>query len=105
MQQKVADRIDRGIAVVDSPPKMEGQKRPENTDFHVVKGKCRKSGTGCITKINDHLWEERYSPKVHGKRIIRNVDASTEEECERKLAELMVEIKKKLPLLRAKKAC
>ena len=71
-----------------------------------MKGKYRKPGTGCITKINDHLWEGRYSPKVHGKRITRNIYASTEEECERKLAELIGEMKRELAPLRGRKtAC
>ena len=103
MRQKAADRIDRGIAGVEPPPKPEHQKRPKTTDFQAVKGKYRKPGTECITQINDHLWEGRYSPKVHGKRIARNVYASTEEECERKLAELIEEMKKELEPLRARK--
>ena len=106
MRQKAADRIDRGIAGVEPPPKPEQQKRPKATDFQAVKGKYRKPGTGCMTQINGHLWEGRYSPKVNGKRIARNVYASTEEECEQKLAELIQEMKKKLEPLRAKgKAC
>ena len=103
MQQKAADRIDRGIAGVEPPPKPEHQKRPKATDFQAVKGKYRKQGTGCITKINDHLWEGRYSPRVNGKRIARNVYASTEEECERRLAKLIVEMKRELEPLRARK--
>ena len=56
--------------------------------------------------IGGHLWEGWYSPKVNGKRIARNVYASTEVECERKLAELIVEMKKELESLCAKKkAC
>lgn len=106
MRQKAADRIDRGIAGVEPPPKPEQQKRPKATDFQAVKGKYRKPGTGCMTQINGHLWEGRYSPKVNGKRIARNVYASTEEECEQKLAELIQEMKKKLEPLRAKeKGC
>ena len=31
-------------------------------DFRPVLRKARKSGTGCITQINDHLFEGRYSP-------------------------------------------
>ena len=103
MQQKAADRIDRGIAGVEPPPKPERQQRPKATDFQAVKGKYRKQGTGCITKINDHLWEGRYSPRVNGKRIARNVYASTEEECERRLAKLIVEMKRELEPLRARK--
>ena len=26
------------------------------------KGQRRKPGTGCVSQINDHLWEGRYSP-------------------------------------------
>ena len=59
----------------------------------VEKGKIRKPGTGCVSKINDNLWEGRYSPKVNGKRMARNVYAHTEEECEEKLAELIKEMK------------
>ena len=103
MRQKAADRIDRGIAGVEPSPKPEQQKRPKTTNFQAVKGKYRKPGTGCITKLSDHLWEGRYSPKVNGKRIARNVYASTEEECERKLAQLIEEMKKELKPLRAKK--
>ena len=58
-----------------------------------VKGKYRKPGTGCISQINDHLWEGRYSPKVNGKRMSQNVYAKTEAECEMKLAELIREMK------------
>jgi hypothetical protein len=54
-----------------------------------VKGKYRKPGTGCISKINEHLWEGRYSPKVNGKKMVRNIYAHTEEECEEKLTELI----------------
>lgn len=71
--------------------------------FQAVKGKYRKPGTGCITQLGDHLWEGRYSPRVNGKRIARNVYASTEDECEQKLAELIKEMKTELESLRVKK--
>ena len=59
-----------------------------------------------MTQINDHLWEGRYSPKVDGKRIARNVYAPPEDECEQKLAELIKEMKKEREPLRAReKAC
>lgn len=101
MRQKAADRIDRGIAGVEPPAKAECKKKAAAIPFQAVKGKYRKPGTGCITQINDHLWEGRYSPKVNGKRIARNVYAATEEECERKLAEQIMEMKKELTLLRS----
>ena len=53
----------------------------------------RKPGTGCITKLNDHLWEGRFTPTVNGKRMSRNVYAHTEEECEEKLAQMIREMK------------
>ena len=46
-----------------------------------------------MSKINDNLWEGRYTPTVNGKRMARNVYAHTEEECEEKLAELIREMK------------
>ena len=49
----------------------------------------KKSGTGCVTMINDHLYEGRFTPRVNGKRISKNVYAKTREECEEKLAELI----------------
>ena len=57
-------------------------------------GRKRKSGTGCVTEINDHLFEGRYSPKwPDGKKHARNVYAHTREECEEKLKMLIVEMK------------
>ena len=53
-----------------------------------------RSGTGCISEINDHLFEGRYSPKwPDGKKHARNVYAHTREECEEKLKVLIVEMK------------
>ena len=99
MRQKAADQIDRGIAGVEPPHKPGHQKRPKTTDFQAIKGKYRKPGTGCITQINDHLWEGRYSPKVNGKRYARNVYAPTRAECEEKLAALITEMTKELGII------
>ena len=64
------------------------------TDFKPYVGRKRKSGTGCVTEINDHLFEGRYSPKwPDGKKHARNVYAHTREECEEKLKVLIVEMK------------
>ena len=92
MRQKAADKIDRAITGTE-PPQEKELKPPSRTAFQPVKGKYRKPGTGCISQINDHLWEGRYSPKVNGKRVARNVYARTEAECEAKLAELIREMK------------
>ncbi len=64
------------------------------TDFKPYVGRKRRSGTGCVSEINDHLFEGRYSPKwPDGKKHARNVYAHTREECEEKLKVLIVEMK------------
>ena len=68
-------------------------KKTAPSTFQARKGQRRKPGTGCVSRINDHLWEGRYSPIVNGKRMARNVYAKTEAECEEKLAELIREMK------------
>jgi integrase len=100
MQRQAANKIDRGICKskgisdnTESVPE-ESRKEPPRAKFEPVKGKYRKPGTGCITKINDRLYEGRYSPKgADGKRIARNIYAKTEKECEKLLAELIVKMK------------
>ena len=67
--------------------------KPAPSAFQAHKGQRRKPGTGCVNRINDHLWEGRYSPIVNGKRKARNVYAKTEAECEGKLAILIREMK------------
>lgn len=101
MRQRAADRIDRGIAGVEPPPNPKPNRPATAIPFQAVKGKYRKPGTGCISQINDHLWEGRYSPKVNGKRMARNVYAKTEAECEVKLAELIQEMKAEIAALPA----
>jgi len=102
MQQQAAVRIDREIGGTDAQmPELEPPKASEPTptkatpekEFEPYKGKIRKSGTGCVTMINDHLYEGRFTPRVNGKRISKNVYAKTREECEEKLAELIKTMK------------
>ena len=94
MRQSAADKIDRGIGKAEPREQRERapQKLPPST-FQAHKGQRRKPGTGCISQINDHLWEGRYSPVVNGRRMARNVYAKTEAECEKKLAALIREMK------------
>ena len=99
MQEEAARSVDRGIRGV----RKDSEKHEElNTDsektapkqkFEPTKSKHRKPGTGCISKIKDHLWEGRYSPKVNGKKMVRNIYAHSEEECEEKLAQMIREMK------------
>ena len=66
----------------------------DQPEFEPYKPKVRKSGTGCVTMINDHLFEGRYSPKnAYGKRESHNIYAKTREECEKKLAAMIAQVK------------
>ena len=99
MQKEAARSIDRGIRGVSSEEKTseelntDSEKTAPKQKFEPVKGKYRKPGTGCVSKINDNLWEGRYTPTVNGKRMATNIYANSEEECEAKLAELIREMK------------
>ena len=96
MRQTAAAKIDRGIGKCESPDGLPTQTPSPSpkTPFEPYRGKIRKSGTGCVTKISDHLWEGKFSPKwPDGKKHSRSVYASTETECEEKLADLIREMK------------
>ena len=103
MRLTAAANIDRSIgkAVPQEDASEPGQEtapatteKPRMTDFKPYVGRKRRSGTGCVTEINDHLFEGRYSPKwPDGKKHARNVYAHTREECEEKLKVLIVEMK------------
>ena len=72
----------------------EEMRRPK---FEPYKGKVRRSGTGGIYELNDHLFEGRYSPtNAQGKREVHTVYAHTREECEEKLAEMIVRVRKEI---------
>ena len=77
--------IDRGIGKEINRPENEIEMAmkqevtpPTQTDFTAYKGKIRKSGTGGIYKLNDHLYEGRYTPtNAYGKRESCNVYAQS----------------------------
>lgn len=113
MQRTAAANIDRGIGKA-APPKGSSEPgretppgqpdKPRMTDFKPVMSR-RRAGTGCITQINDHLFEGRYSPMwIDGKKYSRNVYAHTREECEEKLKVLIIEMKTELAELKRQKA-
>ena len=114
MQRAAAANIDRSIgkAVPQEEASELGQEtapaqaeKPSMTNFKPYVGRKRRSGTGCVTEINDHLFEGRYSPKwPDGKKHARNVYAHTREECEEKLKVLIVEMKAELAELKRQKA-
>ena len=114
MQRAAAANIDRGIgkAASQGDASEPGQEtapaqaeKPRMTDFKPYIGRKRRSGTGCVTEINDHLFEGRYSPMwIDGKKHSRNVYAHTREECEEKLKVLIVQMKAELAELKKRKA-
>ena len=103
MRFTAAANIDRGIGK--AAPQADASElgwetapaqaeKPIMTDFKPYVGRKRRSGTGCVSEINDHLFEGRYSPKwPDGKKHARNVYAHTREECEENLKVLIVEMK------------
>ena len=91
-----ANKIEQGVGRKEGSLSEDKQtlnqtvKTPQTAKFEPKQPKIRRPGTGCITEINDHLFEGRYSPKnAYGKRTPKNVYAKTREECEEKLAELI----------------
>ena len=98
MRLKAALTIDRGIAK--APPQLSAVKKP----FTPQPLPRRRLGAGCISQINDPLWEGRYSPVwPDGKKHSRDVYASTREECEEKLKVLIQEMKAEIAQLRIAK--
>lgn len=97
MQRQAAVHIDRKIGGTDAQmPTAQPSARKDTAPvkFTPYKPKIRKPGTGCVTMINDHLYEGRYTPtNAYGKRESHNIYAKTREECEKKLAEMIAEVK------------
>lgn len=95
MRRTAAVKIDQGIGKSNSQTECQlAPRKPPPSTFQAHKGQRRKAGTGCVTQINEKLWEGRYSPIwPDGKRHPRNIYAHSEEECEKLLAEMIVEMK------------
>ena len=99
MQRSAANKIEQGfgrnegsLSEVEQTPD-QAVKTTQKAKFEPKQPKIRRPGTGCITEINDHLFEGRYSPKnAYGKRTPKNIYAKTREECEEKLAELIIQM-------------
>ena len=99
MQRSAANKIEQGFGrnegslSEDKQTPDQATKTPQTAKFEPKQPKIRRPGTGCITQINDHLFEGRYSPtNAYGKRTPKNVYAKTREECEEKLAELITQM-------------
>lgn len=100
MQRQAAAKIDRQICGSNAEIPTSKEEVKVDTlppDFEPYKPKYRKPGTGCVTMINDHLYEGKYSPRnAYGKREAHNIYAKTREECEEKLAAMIAEVKAKI---------
>ena len=109
MEIKAAENIERGIGKSEPstvPPPEKPAEEPTkglNEPFTPYKGKIRKSGSGCIYKINDHLYEGSFSPThANGKRVKHNVYAETRDQSETILAEMITEKKAEIAEEKAK---
>ena len=104
MRQKAAINIDQGIAKVEVQleQKQETEKPHAQEPFTPVLPVRRRPGTGYLKQIRENLWEGRYSPIwPDGKKHSRNVYGHTEEECEEKLKELILQMKAEIAALRS----
>lgn len=95
MRRTAAIKIDQSIGKAD-PDRAETDavpRKPASSTFRPYKGHRRKPGAGCISQVNDKLWEGRYSPVwPDGKRYPRFVYAHSVDECERLLAEMIQQV-------------
>lgn len=90
MLSEAAAKIDRGLG---NEVAEDSSAADPLTDFQPVMRRTRKPGTGCITQINDHLFEGRYSPTwPDGTKHSKCVYAHTREECEEKLKVLIQQL-------------
>ena len=102
MQTEAAAKIDRGLGNKVQEESVQAE-QDLATDFQPVLGRKRKSGSGCITQINDHLFEGRYSPIwPDGTKHSKCVYAHTREECEAKLKVLIQQMNTERQALRDK---
>jgi len=109
MRAQAAVKIDREIGGTNAemPEAKDEPRQPQTSEieenFEPWKPKVRKSGTGCVYQINDHLWEGSYFPRLpDGSRKKFNVYAKTREECEAELAKMIEQKKKEISELKKK---
>ena len=103
MRTQAAEKIDRRMGGKSAAARCR-KKQPAKTmtDFQAQPGTRRRPGTGCVTQINDRLWEGRYSPKwPDGKKRPRNIYAHSLAECEEKLAAMIREVQAEMAAAKA----
>ena len=104
MERNAAKKMDDAFGTpkpADSPASGENPddgQTPERelkpAKFTAKKSKKRKPSTGCISKVSKNTWQGKYTPRgKDGKREQYIVYAKSEEECERKLKEMIKELK------------
>ena len=76
MQTEAAAKIDRGLGNEVQEESVQAE-QDLAANFQPVLRKTRKPGTGCITQINDHLFEGRYSPTCRTAPSIPNASTPT----------------------------
>ena len=101
MQKQAAAKIDSHMGHgTGEDPRLHRdteKKKQMSSTYQPYLGKIRKPGTGCISQINDHLFEGKYAPKnAEGKREYHNVYAKTQDECEEKLAEMIKKVRERI---------
>ena len=103
MQENAAASIDRGIAKTEVSERTT-EKPSEGQEFVPYTAPRRRPGTGYVKQLKDNLWEGRYSPVwPDGKKHSRNVYGRTREECEAKLAKLILQMNAEIAALRTGK--
>ena len=102
MQIHAANRIEKAIGdgepakAYPTPIESVAETEPPQR-FTPYMGKIRKSGTGGIYQINDHLYEGRYThTNAEGKREVHTVYAKTREECEQLLNEMIPSVRARI---------
>ncbi len=94
MRRQAAAKIERAMGAPDTGEADAAPEKPPKETFEPYKGKIRRRGTGCVSRISDTTWEGRYSPRLpDGSRDQHVIYAHSEEECERLLAEMIREVK------------
>ncbi len=108
MQKNAAKKIDERLGSAAPQTKdpigaaMEAEVPPPVLRYNPYRGKIRKSGSGGIYQINDHLYEGRYTPtNAYGKREPHNVYAKTREECETLLEEMIRTVREQIRMEKA----
>ena len=103
MRTQAAEKIDRRMGGKSAAARRRKKQPPKTmTDFQAQPATRRRPGTGCVTQINDHLWEGRYSPKwPDGKKHPRNIYAHSLAECEEKLAAMIREVQEEMAAAKA----